>query len=103
MSNRDGALIYRDLANLLAGRDPTGAPAAGVVAQAKASGLACVGVTGSSGKTSTKDLLGQVLAASAPTVSPPCVRQRSKVRTLMPASPQAGRKRAPSVCAVSIC
>ena len=29
MSNRDGALIYRDLANLLAGRDPTGAPAAG--------------------------------------------------------------------------
>ncbi|WP_415083248.1 UDP-N-acetylmuramoyl-tripeptide--D-alanyl-D-alanine ligase [Micropruina sp.] len=44
--------------------------ARGVVAEAKASGLACVGVTGSSGKTSTKDLLGQVLAASAPTVSP---------------------------------
>ena len=29
MSNRDGALIYRDLANLLAGRDSAGAPAAG--------------------------------------------------------------------------
>src|SRR3954466_320048 len=30
-----------------------------------------VGITGSSGKTSTKDLLGQVLPAAAPTVSPP--------------------------------
>ncbi|NYJ07736.1 UDP-N-acetylmuramoyl-tripeptide--D-alanyl-D-alanine ligase [Petropleomorpha daqingensis] len=30
-----------------------------------------VGITGSSGKTSTKDLLGQVLAAAGPTVSPP--------------------------------
>lgn len=29
-----------------------------------------IGITGSSGKTSTKDLLGQVLAASAPTVAP---------------------------------
>ena len=44
--------------------------ARGVVAEAKASGLACVGITGSSGKTSTKDLLGQVLAAAGPTVSP---------------------------------
>lgn len=44
--------------------------ARGVVAEAKASGLECVGITGSSGKTSTKDLLGQVLAAQAPTVSP---------------------------------
>jgi UDP-N-acetylmuramoyl-tripeptide--D-alanyl-D-alanine ligase len=33
-------------------------------------GLVTVGVTGSSGKTSTKDLLGQVLAAAGPTVSP---------------------------------
>ncbi|HST96050.1 MAG TPA: UDP-N-acetylmuramoyl-tripeptide--D-alanyl-D-alanine ligase, partial [Geodermatophilus sp.] len=33
--------------------------------------LVTVGITGSSGKTSTKDLLGQVLAAAAPTVSPP--------------------------------
>jgi UDP-N-acetylmuramoyl-tripeptide--D-alanyl-D-alanine ligase len=34
-------------------------------------GLTTVAITGSSGKTSTKDLLGQVLAASGPTVSPP--------------------------------
>ncbi|KQS64851.1 UDP-N-acetylmuramoyl-tripeptide--D-alanyl-D-alanine ligase [Modestobacter sp. Leaf380] len=34
-------------------------------------GLTTVGITGSSGKTSTKDLLGQVLDAVAPTVSPP--------------------------------
>ena len=33
-------------------------------------GLITVGITGSSGKTSTKDLLGQVLAAAGPTVSP---------------------------------
>src|SRR4051794_22898824 len=33
-------------------------------------GLVTVGITGSSGKTSTKDLLGQVLAAAGPTVSP---------------------------------
>ncbi len=44
--------------------------ARGVVAEAKAEGLCCVAVTGSSGKTSTKDLLGQVLAAHAATVSP---------------------------------
>ncbi|MCA0143578.1 UDP-N-acetylmuramoyl-tripeptide--D-alanyl-D-alanine ligase [Blastococcus sp. LR1] len=36
-----------------------------------ASGLRTLGITGSSGKTSTKDLLGQVLAAAGPTVSPP--------------------------------
>jgi UDP-N-acetylmuramoyl-tripeptide--D-alanyl-D-alanine ligase len=35
-----------------------------------AGGLVTVGITGSSGKTSTKDLLGQVLAAEGPTVSP---------------------------------
>ncbi|WP_222263815.1 UDP-N-acetylmuramoyl-tripeptide--D-alanyl-D-alanine ligase [Modestobacter marinus] len=33
-------------------------------------GLVTVGITGSSGKTSTKDLLGQVLAATGSTVSP---------------------------------
>jgi UDP-N-acetylmuramoyl-tripeptide--D-alanyl-D-alanine ligase len=35
-----------------------------------AAGLVTVGITGSSGKTSTKDLLGQVLATAGPTVSP---------------------------------
>ena len=44
--------------------------ARGVVAEARADGLRTVAVTGSSGKTSTKDLLGQVLAAHAPTISP---------------------------------
>ena len=44
--------------------------AQGVVADARAAGLRTVGLTGSSGKTSTKDLLGQVLAADAPTISP---------------------------------
>ncbi|GHE13097.1 UDP-N-acetylmuramoyl-tripeptide--D-alanyl-D-alanine ligase [Klenkia taihuensis] len=34
-------------------------------------GLTTVGITGSSGKTSTKDLLGQVLGTAGPTVSPP--------------------------------
>jgi UDP-N-acetylmuramoyl-tripeptide--D-alanyl-D-alanine ligase len=34
-------------------------------------GLLTLAITGSSGKTSTKDLLGQVLAAAGPTVSPP--------------------------------
>lgn len=41
-----------------------------VVARAKASGLTVVGVTGSSGKTSTKDLIAQVLEAAGPTVAP---------------------------------
>jgi UDP-N-acetylmuramoyl-tripeptide--D-alanyl-D-alanine ligase len=45
--------------------------AAGVHARLTATGLRTVGITGSSGKTSTKDLLGQVLAAAGPTVSPP--------------------------------
>jgi UDP-N-acetylmuramoyl-tripeptide--D-alanyl-D-alanine ligase len=45
--------------------------AAAVHARLTARGLRTVGITGSSGKTSTKDLLGQVLAAVAPTVSPP--------------------------------
>jgi UDP-N-acetylmuramoyl-tripeptide--D-alanyl-D-alanine ligase len=45
--------------------------AAGVHGRLTAGGLVTLGITGSSGKTSTKDLLGQVLAAAGPTVSPP--------------------------------
>jgi UDP-N-acetylmuramoyl-tripeptide--D-alanyl-D-alanine ligase len=45
--------------------------ASGVHARLVAGGLQTLGITGSSGKTSTKDLLGQVLAAAGPTVSPP--------------------------------
>ncbi|MCZ2814720.1 UDP-N-acetylmuramoyl-tripeptide--D-alanyl-D-alanine ligase [Modestobacter sp. VKM Ac-2984] len=44
--------------------------AAAVHGRLVAAGLVTIGVTGSSGKTSTKDLLGQVLAAAGPTVSP---------------------------------
>jgi UDP-N-acetylmuramoyl-tripeptide--D-alanyl-D-alanine ligase len=45
--------------------------ASGVHARLTAGGLRTLAITGSSGKTSTKDLLGQVLAAAGPTVSPP--------------------------------
>jgi UDP-N-acetylmuramoyl-tripeptide--D-alanyl-D-alanine ligase len=45
--------------------------AAGVHARLTAAGLRTLAITGSSGKTSTKDLLGQVLATAGPTVSPP--------------------------------
>jgi UDP-N-acetylmuramoyl-tripeptide--D-alanyl-D-alanine ligase len=45
--------------------------AAGVHQRLTAGALTTLGITGSSGKTSTKDLLGQVLAAAGPTVSPP--------------------------------
>ena len=45
--------------------------AAGVHARLVQGGLLTLGITGSSGKTSTKDLLGQVLATAGPTVSPP--------------------------------
>src|SRR5205085_533953 len=45
--------------------------AAAVHTRLAGAGLLTVGITGSSGKTSTKDLLGQVLAAAGPTVSPP--------------------------------
>jgi UDP-N-acetylmuramoyl-tripeptide--D-alanyl-D-alanine ligase len=45
--------------------------ATGVHARLTGTGLRTLGITGSSGKTSTKDLLGQVLAAAGPTVSPP--------------------------------
>lgn len=43
--------------------------AAAFVEQRLAAGLISIGVTGSSGKTSTKDLIAQVLAAAAPTVA----------------------------------
>ncbi|MCA1782970.1 MAG: UDP-N-acetylmuramoyl-tripeptide--D-alanyl-D-alanine ligase [Dermatophilaceae bacterium] len=49
-------------------QDGFAALARGVVDAAE--GLTIVAITGSSGKTSTKDLLGQVLAAEAPTVAP---------------------------------
>ncbi|OLR94190.1 UDP-N-acetylmuramoyl-tripeptide--D-alanyl-D-alanine ligase [Actinokineospora bangkokensis] len=42
-----------------------------VVDRLTARGLTVVGVTGSSGKTSTKDLIAQVLAPMGPTVAPP--------------------------------
>ncbi|PIF02657.1 MAG: UDP-N-acetylmuramyl peptide synthase [Propionibacterium sp.] len=46
--------------------------AKGIVAKARAeSGLISLGITGSSGKTSTKDLLSQILTAAGNTVSPP--------------------------------
>ncbi|MGY1804672.1 UDP-N-acetylmuramoyl-tripeptide--D-alanyl-D-alanine ligase [Blastococcus sp. SYSU D00922] len=45
--------------------------ASGVHARLVQGGLVTLGITGSSGKTSTKDLLGQVLATAGPTVSPP--------------------------------
>jgi UDP-N-acetylmuramoyl-tripeptide--D-alanyl-D-alanine ligase len=45
--------------------------AAGVHLRLVAGGLQTLAITGSSGKTSTKDLLGQVLGAAGPTVSPP--------------------------------
>ncbi|MHA6508303.1 UDP-N-acetylmuramoyl-tripeptide--D-alanyl-D-alanine ligase [Tessaracoccus sp. Y1736] len=41
-----------------------------LVEEAVAAGLVTVGITGSSGKTSTKDLLAQVLATAGPTVAP---------------------------------
>ncbi|SDD12035.1 UDP-N-acetylmuramoyl-tripeptide--D-alanyl-D-alanine ligase [Geodermatophilus telluris] len=45
--------------------------AAAVHARLADGDLVTVGITGSAGKTSTKDLLGQVLGAAGPTVSPP--------------------------------
>lgn len=44
--------------------------ARGLVKEAVAAGLVTIGITGSSGKTSTKDLLSQVLATAGPTVAP---------------------------------
>ncbi|AQP49802.1 UDP-N-acetylmuramoyl-tripeptide--D-alanyl-D-alanine ligase [Tessaracoccus flavescens] len=44
--------------------------ARGIVREARARGLLSIGVTGSSGKTSTKDLMAQVFEAAGPTVAP---------------------------------
>ncbi len=61
-----------DLAHLVVDDAVAGlsALARGVVAEAIADGLTTIAITGSSGKTSTKDLLAQVLEAAGPTVSP---------------------------------
>jgi UDP-N-acetylmuramoyl-tripeptide--D-alanyl-D-alanine ligase len=71
-----GALVTRphDALPCVVVPDPVtalGRLAAGVHARLVAGGLVTLGITGSSGKTSTKDLLGQVLGAAGPTVSPP--------------------------------
>ena len=57
-------LVARDAAAALADL------ATGLLVRAAAGGLTSIGVTGSSGKTSTKDLMAQVLAAAGPTVAP---------------------------------
>ncbi len=44
--------------------------ATSLVTEARGAGLVTIGITGSSGKTSTKDLLAQVLAVAGPTVAP---------------------------------
>ncbi|HSO69033.1 MAG TPA: UDP-N-acetylmuramoyl-tripeptide--D-alanyl-D-alanine ligase [Arachnia sp.] len=44
--------------------------ARGIVREARARGMISIGVTGSSGKTSTKDLMAQVFEAAGPTVAP---------------------------------
>ena len=44
--------------------------ARGIVREARARGMVSIGVTGSSGKTSTKDLMAQVFEAAGPTVAP---------------------------------
>ncbi|HIW29162.1 MAG TPA: UDP-N-acetylmuramoyl-tripeptide--D-alanyl-D-alanine ligase [Candidatus Luteococcus avicola] len=61
-----------DLAHLVVDDSVAGLSslARGVVAEAIADGLTTIAITGSSGKTSTKDLLAQVLEAAGPTVSP---------------------------------
>ncbi len=61
-----------DVPQLVAGDAGAALAALGtaVVADAVAGGLVTVGITGSSGKTSTKDLLAQVLATAGETVAP---------------------------------
>ncbi|QXT62020.1 UDP-N-acetylmuramoyl-tripeptide--D-alanyl-D-alanine ligase [Tessaracoccus palaemonis] len=65
-------LTDADVPHILA-EDPVRAlswVARGVVRRERARGMVSVGITGSSGKTSTKDLLAQVLEAAGPTVAP---------------------------------
>ncbi|MGZ4505766.1 MAG: UDP-N-acetylmuramoyl-tripeptide--D-alanyl-D-alanine ligase [Blastococcus sp.] len=71
-----GAIVVRpdDALPCVVVPDPVaalGRLAAGVHARLVDGGLRTLAITGSSGKTSTKDLLGQVLASAGPTVSPP--------------------------------
>jgi UDP-N-acetylmuramoyl-tripeptide--D-alanyl-D-alanine ligase len=71
--------VARVTGTYLGETDPDGAGAAVLAALARLaghvvgelSGMTVVGVTGSSGKTSTKDLLAAVLAPLGPTVAPP--------------------------------
>lgn len=76
-SGAAAAMVSRDVPGplpLLLVEDPLEALArlaTAVVADARAGGLAVVGITGSAGKTSTKDLVAQVLGAFGPTVAPP--------------------------------
>ncbi|WP_297650824.1 UDP-N-acetylmuramoyl-tripeptide--D-alanyl-D-alanine ligase [Pseudonocardia sp.] len=71
--------VARTEGTYLADADPDGSGAAVLAALAKLAShsvaalpdLTVIGVTGSSGKTSTKDLLAAVLAPSGPTVAPP--------------------------------
>ncbi|GAA2181948.1 UDP-N-acetylmuramoyl-tripeptide--D-alanyl-D-alanine ligase [Brooklawnia cerclae] len=71
------ALVGREVAGVSLPQLVVGDPLAGLtslarslVAEARANGLVAFGITGSSGKTSTKDLLAQVLDEQGPTVSP---------------------------------
>ncbi|MBN9100331.1 MULTISPECIES: UDP-N-acetylmuramoyl-tripeptide--D-alanyl-D-alanine ligase [unclassified Pseudonocardia] len=71
--------VARVAGTYLADADPDGSGAAVLAALARLAshsvgaltGLAVVGITGSSGKTSTKDLLAALLAPLGPTVAPP--------------------------------
>lgn len=67
-----GRAVEADATQLVVA-DPAGslaALAAAVVRRAITDGLTTVAITGSSGKTSTKDLLAQILAEAGPTVAP---------------------------------
>jgi len=66
------ALTDADVPHLLAEDSVTALSwlARGLVREARARGMVSIGVTGSSGKTSTKDLMAQVFEAAGPTVAP---------------------------------
>ncbi len=63
----DAAVPHLLVADSVAGLS---ALARGLVAEERARGMVSLAVTGSSGKTSTKDLLAQILESVAPTVAP---------------------------------